>query len=219
MIRKIGKIFKDRNFNSKDYWETRYKTGQTSGSGSYNYLADFKAKILNEFVAENNIKSVIEFGCGDGNQLKLAKYPRYIGLDVSPTVIQICKEIFSDDSTKSFFLYDYRCFQDNHNIFLSELSLSLDVLYHLTEQKVYDSYLIHLFSSASRYVIIYSSNDTFSSSKQPPHERRRKFTEDVTRLIKGWELQNVIKNEFPSKYYGDQEGSLSDFYIYSKIAE
>src|SRR5437899_4317923 len=54
-----------------------------SGLGSYDKLAEFKAEVLNGFVKENTIKSVIEYGCGDGNQLKFAEYPSYLGFDVS----------------------------------------------------------------------------------------------------------------------------------------
>ena len=63
-------------------------------------------EFLNNFVNKNNIDSVIEFGCGDGHQLSLADYPRYIGLDVSRTAIELCSHRFLNDPTKSFFLYD-----------------------------------------------------------------------------------------------------------------
>ena len=49
--------------------------GGNSGAGSYNKIAIFKAKIMNQFVLENNIQHVIEFGFGDGAQLERAKYP------------------------------------------------------------------------------------------------------------------------------------------------
>ena len=67
-----------------DYWENRYERGLTSGAGSYGRLAHFKAEVLNEYVNQNKILSVVEFGCGDGAQLSLAKYANYIGLDLSP---------------------------------------------------------------------------------------------------------------------------------------
>ena len=61
--------------SSGDYWERRYRLGMTSGPGSAGKLASFKADVLNEFVRDNGVQSVIEFGCGDGTQLTLAKYP------------------------------------------------------------------------------------------------------------------------------------------------
>lgn len=46
------------DFDSRQYWEERYRNGGTSGEGSYNRLAEFKAKVLNDFVQCNNIKSI-----------------------------------------------------------------------------------------------------------------------------------------------------------------
>jgi hypothetical protein len=60
---------------SARYWERNYAGGGTSGAGSYDALALGKAVFLNEFVRAHEIGSVIEFGCGDGNQLSLADYP------------------------------------------------------------------------------------------------------------------------------------------------
>lgn len=91
MIGLLNRIWRRLKFtNSKSYWESRYQKGGNSGFGSYGRLAKFKAEVLNDFVAKNSIQSVMEFGCGDGNQLKLAVYPKYIGLDVSPKAIKRC---------------------------------------------------------------------------------------------------------------------------------
>ncbi len=81
---------------SANYWNSRYKRGGNSGAGSYNRLADFKAKVLNEFCDHNNIQKVIEFGCGDGNQLSLANYKEYIGFDVAQKSIDLCREKFDE---------------------------------------------------------------------------------------------------------------------------
>ena len=87
---------------SKEYWERRYAEGGNSGAGSYNKLAEFKAEIINNFVKENCVQTVIEFGCGDGNQLSLAHYQKYTGFDVSKTAITLCKKRFKGDHTKTF---------------------------------------------------------------------------------------------------------------------
>ena len=87
---------------SEKYWETRYAAGGNSGVGSYDKFAEFKADTINRFVVDRQIQSVIEFGCGDGNQLKLATYPRYIGFDVSETIISSCQDCFADDDCKTF---------------------------------------------------------------------------------------------------------------------
>ena len=63
---------------SIEYWENRYKNKGNSGSGSRNKLQEFKSSIINEFIKTNNIQTVIEFGCGDGYQLKQLSIPKYI---------------------------------------------------------------------------------------------------------------------------------------------
>ena len=90
---------------SQKYWELRYASGGNSGPGSYGRLAHFKAHVINSFVFDRKITSIIEFGCGDGNQLGLALYPKYTGLDVSLSAIEICKKKFETDAAKTFLQY------------------------------------------------------------------------------------------------------------------
>ncbi|MDX9905485.1 MAG: class I SAM-dependent methyltransferase, partial [Bacteroidales bacterium] len=207
---------KRRFKGSVQYWEKRYQEKGNSGSGSYERLADFKAEILNEFVRQNQIRTVLEFGCGDGNQLTLAEYPRYTGLDVSPTAIIMCVERFRADASKSFFIYDSLAFHDAAGIFRAELVLSLDVLFHLVELEIFESYLKHLFQSAQKYVIIYASDFDQDGQTIYRHEKRRSFTTYVASQFPDWKLKEVIKNKFPVEKFGNQ-GSLSDFFIYEKL--
>ena len=96
--------------DSAHFWEGNYAQGRTSGNGSYGALAEGKSQFLNDLVRQRSVGSVIEFGCGDGNQLSMAEYPSYIGLDVSRSAIGLCQQRFADDPAKSFFLYDGACF-------------------------------------------------------------------------------------------------------------
>lgn len=202
---------------SEKYWDDRYQRGDNSGTGSYDHLAEHKADVINDFVAKNGIKTVMEFGCGDGNQLKIAKYPQYIGLDVSPTAVKLCYNIFKADKTKSFYVYNSMAFVDNARLFKADLTMSLDVLYHLVEREIFENYLLHLFAAADRYVIIYASD--YNQAEEPihQHENRRSFTDFVNKNVKGWKLKEIIKNKYPVSTH-KEKGSLSDFYIYEKIA-
>ena len=155
---------------SEDYWIQRYNSGGNSGAGSYNKLAEFKAEIINEFIKNNNIETIIEYGCGDGNQLKLAEYPSYIGFEISPKAIKLCQDIFEHDKTKSFRL------MTEYKGETAQLTLSLDVIYHLVEDDIYYSYIERLFNSSKRFVIIYSSD--YDEGKEY-HEKRRQFTKWV----------------------------------------
>lgn len=193
---------------SSQYWNDRYALSGNSGAGSYGRLANFKASILNEFIEKNNIKSVIEFGCGDGNQLSLAKYPKYIGVDIASTSIQLCKDKFSQDSSKKFYSLD-----EYDNNYQAELTLSLDVIYHLIEEDVYINYMNLLFNSSSKFVIIYSSNTNVNNSNNL-HVKHRVFLESINLSI--WKLKETICNIYPYNLKDASNTSFSDFYIFEK---
>ncbi len=173
-------------FSTVHYWEARYAAGGTSGVGSSGHLAAFKAETVNAFVEEHRLSSVVELGCGDGEQLALLRCERYVGLDVSESAVRACRRRFANDPGKSFFLYRPACFQDHADIFRADLALSLDVLYHLVEDEVYDEYLALLFGAASRFVVIYAPD-----SDRPPHSLARhvlfrRFSADVERRFPRW---------------------------------
>ena len=101
--RLINKILGKPKFeNSGNYWESRYQQGRDSGAGSYNNLAEFKAEFLDAFFKDNAIEKVIEYGCGDGNQLALMHPANYLGFDVSQTIVDACRAKFAGDETKAF---------------------------------------------------------------------------------------------------------------------
>ena len=189
---------------SSDYWEKWYLNSGNSGDGSYGRLAIFKAEIINEFVKNNNIDTVIELGCGDGNQLKLAKYKEYKGIDISKTAILNCRQLFKNDPSKNFYL------DSEYKEGKSKLSISLDVIYHLVEDEIFEKYMRKLFESSSKYVLIYSSN---YNSQQINHVRHRNFEDWININIPNAKQIYFIKNKFP--YEEDiLNGSVSDFYIY-----
>jgi hypothetical protein len=196
---------------SASYWERRYAANGTSGAGSYGVLADFKARVLNEFIRKNSIESVIEFGCGDGNQLRLADFPRYIGLDVAATAIDKCCQTFSDDPSKSFFLYDPQRFRDPLRVFTADLALSLDVVYHLVEDRTFEKYMADLFNASNRFVAIYSTNAEIPDAGV--HVRHRHFTDWVEENVRGWTLVEVVPNDHPDVF-----GGWCDFHVYRRTA-
>lgn len=211
VVRKIVEYLYFLDFpGSQLYWENRYKTGRKPGPGSYGKFAEFKADVVNCFIKENDIKDVIEFGCGDGNVLSLINYPQYIGFDVSRTAIKLCIEKFRDDKSKSFFLYDSPCFADNKQIFRADLTISLDVLSHLVEDEIFDKYMKTLFLSSKKYVVIYSRN---FDGNQIHHERDREFTRWIELNEPDWRLSRIIRN----KYSLSDPRTSAHFYIFERI--
>jgi SAM-dependent methyltransferase len=200
-----------RFFGSQSYWEERYAKGGSSGVGSYGKFAEFKAEVINAFVAQRDVRSVIEFGCGDGNQLALAQYPEYFGLDVSEVAVDLCRKRFASDPSKRFALM--RCYAGER----ADLALSLDVIYHLVEDDVFEDYIRMLFAAAGRYVIVYSSDTEDAAARGAAHVRHRNFSKWIERNLPEWRLLESIPNRYP--YRGDyREGSFADFFIYGKTS-
>jgi hypothetical protein len=205
---------------SAQYWERRYARGGDSGVGSRGVLAESKAKVLNGLVAEHRFQSVIEFGCGDGEQLVLAEYPRYLGLDVSPTTLRRTIAKFADDPTKSFALYDPECFADRARLMTADLALSLDVIYHLVEDHVYELHLRHVFGAARRQVVLFTSNadDPSTAGKFAPHVRHRPVVRDVAERFPEWRLRGRIENPHGHRQVGSS-GSFADFFVYERAGD
>ncbi len=196
-------------FDSAAYWEDRYRSGGNSGAGSYNRLAEFKAEILNDFVAANGIETVIEFGSGDGAQLELASYPHYTGVDVSPTVVAAARKRFATDPSKRF-LHTTEV-TGKHR---ADLALSLDVIYHLVEDDVFHSYMRMLLASADRYVIVYSSNA--ERPRPNPHVSHREFTRWIDTHGPDFKLIERVPNRFPHTGDDPDNTSFADFYIFER---
>jgi SAM-dependent methyltransferase len=210
LLRSVLIKLRDRPFrSSSDYWEERYRAGGKSGAGSYNRLATFKAEFLNEFIEHERVESVLEFGCGDGSQLKLARYPFYMGVDIAPTAVAKCSSIFEEDTSKRFFLAS-----ELPSIVEAEATISLDVIYHLVEDGVFETYMQELFLRAQRFVIVYSSNR--EASWPSPHVRHREFTAWVELNEPWWQLTSTTPNPYPYDSLNPDHTSFADFYVFTR---
>ncbi len=200
---------------SANYWESRYYRGGRSGDGSCGELAQYKARFVNHYVAVNHVSSVAELGCGDGGQLNLSAYPRYLGIDVSPTAIKICADRFSGDPTKSFLAIQPNGLFDRSRFITADVVLSLDVLYHLVEDDAFQGYMFALFGMALRSVIIYSSDTDDNTAIRLPHVRNRHFSEWVRHNIDGWQLVCHEANPY-AKVSERSVGSIANFFVYER---
>ena len=202
----------ESGFNYSRYWEERYRSGRNSGAGSYGRLAEFKADFLNNFYERNSIASHIDFGVGDGNQLRLLKPPSYIGVDVSPTVINRARETFATHRQYRFLLTS-----ELQGIDRCDLASSIDVIYHLIEDSVFEEYMRRLFLFARRFVIIYSSN--IESLPGAVHVKHRKFTQFVEDHLPEWRLVRHIPNLYPFDPSRRNDTSFADFYVFAAPGE
>lgn len=193
------------DFNSHNYWNNRYNQGKTSGLGSYGKLATYKAEYINQFITAFDIESLIEYGCGDGNNLSMIKCKSIIGLDIAERAIERCKLLMPQHTFINIAKDpkpEFEC---------ADLVLSMDVIYHLVEDEVYEKYMFQLCELSKQYIIIYSAN--FDSNEFAAHVKPRKFTENKW-LNKSYDLIKIEKNKYPAMI--DTEGSFSDWYIYKR---
>lgn len=186
---------------SAKFWEERYASGGTSGDGSRGDRARFKADYLNAFVFERDITDVIEFGCGEGAQLQFAEYPHYLGLDVSPTAIALCRERFALRRSWAF-----NTLPSSGRHIGYDLALSLDVIYHLIEDEVFERHMHEVFMASKRYVILYTTN--MPDERSDVHVRHRPVTSYVEEHFEEWELFHQIPNPCPPD---------SNFFSYRRI--
>lgn len=191
-------------FSSAEYWKNRYDRGGNSGTGSYSRVAEYKVQVINAFIAEKGIACAAEFGCGDGNVAQSFKIDRYTGFDVSDTAVSLCR---AKKLPRKLF-YSVTEYQNE----TYELALSLDVLFHLVEDHVFERYMDTLFAAAEKYVCIYASN-LDEQPKDSIHVRHRHFTPYIEENFPEWKLVQCLDNPFY-----DENVTFSRFYFYEKQA-
>jgi hypothetical protein len=160
----------EKAFHSAEYWARRYEAGGTSGAGSAGALAAYKAEHVNGLVARLGIGSVIEFGSGDGNQAALFDFPGYTGVDVVPGVVEAARRRFADRPSWRFLTADDYAAAP----VTAELAMSLDVIYHLVEDAVFEAYMRTLAAAAGRYLLVYASDHDAETPSR--HVRHRAYS-------------------------------------------
>lgn len=205
----IGRIMPLLKFrDSKSYWETRYRIGGHSGEGSRGENARYKADVINRLISENGIESMIEFGCGDGHQLGMFRVAQYLGIDVSETIVSHCRAVYASDATKKFLTLDEYRGEG------ADLAVSLDVIFHLIEDAVYNAYLERLFAAARRFVVIYSTSADMKSTGTP-HVRHRDVAGDVQARFPGFTRLLDVESRMPAPVRFDR-GLPTRFFVYAR---
>lgn len=203
---RLNRNLKGEKFESTEqYWENRYSSGGTSGVGSYDKFAEYKAEVINDFIEQNGVQTAMEMGCGDGNQLSYFKVNQYKGYEISHDAVRKCQERFKEDTSKSFAHFEQ--FQDEK----FDLTLSLDVVYCVVEDAVFEQYMNRLFNSSKRFVIVYST-DTEKNPVVSDYIKHRKFSNFVAKKHPEFKLVKKLEN----KFQGEVKPFISDFYFFMK---
>jgi hypothetical protein len=142
-----------------EYWERRYRAGKRgSGPGSQGAEAERKAAFINALVAEHGVNRIVDWGCGDA-------------------AIALCEERVTLPR-RTWVRFDG---WKKPDLPPAQLALSLDVIFHLTEDRLYRRHLRLLFGSAP-LVCIHSSN---RDEPGEAHVLHREFVRDVPA---GWDV-------------------------------
>lgn len=130
------------------YYKARWKNG--SGAGSDPSLLKDYIFYLNNFIKENNIKSIADCGCGDWQYMSHVDLSEvdYIGYDVSKLIIDINRKLFSSEKTH-FIHYD----GDFEKIQHADLLICKEVLQHLP-----NSYVFNFIKSIHKYRYVLIGN-------------------------------------------------------------
>jgi hypothetical protein len=100
---------------------------------------------------------------------------------------------------KKFLVYDYLKYDNKY----AELVMSIDVIYHIIENDVYDKYISDMINSSNKYILIYSTN--WEDDKWSGHVRHRKFLDKITEHCV---LLETIENEL--------DDCPADFFLFEK---
>lgn len=208
----------EQTFSSKEYWKRRYLPGgRAVGAGTEaTHLFQFKVGVVNDIIADYNLRTAVDWGCGSGQvAARVRGLSQYLGWDVSSRAIQRARILCEGAPEKQFRVLGV----DSIPPSTFSLGLSLDVIYHLVEDAVYEEYMQRLFAHASRAVLIYSSNGEPEggppASEAPPHVQHRVFTDWARDNAPAWTLACIMPNPFP--FRGDAfNESFSNFFLYTR---
>lgn len=180
--------------STAEYWNKRYADGTGPGGGSKGDLYAFKLETVQKIVDKYKVKSVVDYGCGDGSQLAELKVKEYTGTDVSKVAISKAKQYagkgrkYSSDMPAPH-----------------EMAISLDVIPHLPDGE-FEEYMENLFALAEKYVLIYAGNRTAGDLKLEDHMHFRVFTEWIEQNTEAEQIEHI-----PNVYPAEKPGPLVSF--------
>jgi len=200
-------------FDVIGYWENRYASGTNSGSGSYGRVAEYKREKLCELIPRLRVRSIVDLGVGDGNVLSLLERDKciasvaYSGVDVSRTTVARLRGRFPGlrfvtygGTVETFWAT---------NTDAADVAMSLEVIFHLVDDSVFESYMDVLWQASSRYIVVFSST---TEDKRDPgrHVRHRNWLDWMRQRHRG-EFFVLESDLLPLP-----EDSFSDWHVLEK---
>jgi hypothetical protein len=196
--------------SSAAYWKDHYRQHATPAESAFGRVADFKARVLRDFINRRDTESVIDWGCGDASPMILLECPHYTGVDICLDVITRCKREFKTDARKHFMLAT----EAKRAGVIAELALSLDVIYHLVEDDVFEAHMRALTESSTHFIGICSSDK--DAPGRASHVRHRSFSAWIARHTPQWKRVEFVRNPYPYDKANADQTSWSDFHFFAR---
>lgn len=139
---------KHKNNNNNEY-----KGCSGSGSSIKNNINDY-IPFLKNFITENNIKSIVDLGCGDflcGNLIYNDLNINYTGYDAYKKIINYHSKTYLP-SKYSFIHLDF--FSNKENIINSDLCILKDVLQHWNLDSIYSFLDYIILHKKFKYILL-----------------------------------------------------------------
>lgn len=203
---------KRRGFDVTQYWEERYRAGRGSGPSGAKSVVRAKADFINRLYARFDIKSQIDFGCDDGRLMKLLDVQRFVGVDVSDTLLSGLRTQFAGDDR-----FKFLHLRQLDEASPCDLATSLDVVHHLVDDESYAAYIKRLFKFSTKVVCIYSSDE--DAGRTAKHVRFRNFTSYVKTNHPEWRLSEIIPSTAMTERDEISGTPPFSFYVYLRAPQ
>jgi len=175
----------------KDYWESRYTGGGTSGEGSIGIQREWKWRVITSFLP--HIDHVIDVGCGNLSFWEGRDCSDYVGIDISETVIaqnriRHPKWTFYSSAAENL-IPDIK----------RSCVFCFDLLFHIMNDEVFIKILNNLCLYSTDYIFIYTWMEN-------PFTKKFWFQKFLSALIRfdftGGGL--ALRNTFSKQVYTDK---------------
>jgi len=151
-----------------------------SGNGSYPDNTIEYRNFITSFLKEKNIKTIIDYGCGDWQFSKLIDWSNveYLGIECVPNLIENHNSMYTKENIKFVFLEDCKIFFSKYT---ADLLILKDVIQHWINDEI-----IHFLDNTInnfKYILITNSCDQKTDWQDTP-ERSRPLSCDFYPLKK-----------------------------------
>ena len=159
-----------KQFNFSEHFTSVYQTNQWGGSGSGSFPENTVAyrEFLKKFLEKNNIKTIIDYGCGDWQFSKLIDWSNYdyLGIDCVESLIKTNIDNFQCDNVRFEYIKNFE------DIFThtADLLILKDILQHWLNDEIV--LFLEKIIPNYKFILITNSSDQTADWQEEPIRSR-----------------------------------------------